>query len=127
MLSASRIAAPTRVQSHGRLHEKPEIATATTSQTIPKEPISDSPSKIGSNRPSRWSTTQPWTLRSTPPKENRLGGIGEVSAEPPRPRCSPRCGVLSRADSSQLSALPASLPRNEHHDLCDERHSAEPS
>jgi hypothetical protein len=34
-LSASRIAAPTRVQSHGLLHEKPEMPTAIASQTNP--------------------------------------------------------------------------------------------
>jgi hypothetical protein len=59
-LSAIRIAAPTRVQSQGRLQEKPEIATAISSQTIPNEPMSVSPSKIGSSTPVRWSTTQLW-------------------------------------------------------------------
>jgi hypothetical protein len=38
MLSERRIAAPTRVHSHGRLHEKPEIAKAMPSQTNPNEP-----------------------------------------------------------------------------------------
>jgi hypothetical protein len=67
MLSARRIAAPTRVHSQGRLHEKPEIATASRSQTIPNEPISERPSKNGSISPTRLSTTHPWRLRSSPP------------------------------------------------------------
>jgi hypothetical protein len=38
MLSQRRIAAPTRVHSHGLLHENPEIANAIPSQTKPNEP-----------------------------------------------------------------------------------------
>jgi len=57
-LSASRIATPTRVQSHGRLHEKPEIATASASQMSPKEPAYESASKNQLSAPMRWSTTQ---------------------------------------------------------------------
>jgi hypothetical protein len=67
MLSARRIAAPTRVHNQGRLHEKPEIATASRSQTIPNDPIRERPSKRGSTKPTRWSTTHPWRLRSSPP------------------------------------------------------------
>jgi hypothetical protein len=59
-LSATRIAAPTRVHSHGRLQEKPEIAKAMPSQTNPNDPAYDSAAKSGSSSPSRWSTTQLW-------------------------------------------------------------------
>ena len=47
-LSASRIAAPTRVHSHGRLHAKPEIPSAIASQTKPNEPAYERASKNGS-------------------------------------------------------------------------------
>jgi len=59
-LSATRIVAPTRVHSQGRLHDKPEIARAIPSQTNPNEPAYESASKNGSSTPTRWSTTQLW-------------------------------------------------------------------
>ena len=58
MLSEIRIATATRVQSQGRLQEKPEIATAIASQMKPNEPAYESASKSGSSTPSRLSTTQ---------------------------------------------------------------------
>jgi hypothetical protein len=67
-LSEMRIATPTRVQSHGRLHENPEIATAMASQTIPYEPLYDSASKRRSSGPHRCSTIQRSIARSRPDK-----------------------------------------------------------